>query len=68
MNDETLELLQTKIAFLEHATAELSDVLFRQDREIKALAAQTKTLTERLASATAEETIRTAEQERPPHN
>ena len=67
MNDEALEQLQTKIAFLERATAELSDVLFRQDREIQALVAQTKALAERLATGTAEETIRTAEQERPPH-
>ena len=67
MNDEALEQLQTKIAFLERAAAELSDVVFRQDREIQALAAQTKALAERLTSGTAEEPIRTADQERPPH-
>jgi len=67
MNDETLELIQTKIAFLERTTAELSDVLFRQHREFQALEAQLKALTERLSGAQADDTVRTPEQERPPH-
>jgi len=67
MNDETLEVIQTKIAFLERTTAELSDVLFRQHREIQALEAQLKALTERLSGAQADDTVRTPEQERPPH-
>ena len=34
MNEEALEQIQTKIAFLERANAELSDALIRQQREI----------------------------------
>jgi uncharacterized coiled-coil protein SlyX len=67
LNDETLEQIQTKIAFLERGVAELSDVLFRQHREIQALEAKLKTLSERLSSAQSDENPRTPEQERPPH-
>jgi uncharacterized coiled-coil protein SlyX len=67
MNDETLEQIQTKIAFLERASAELSDVVFRQHREIQALEAKLKMLSERMNGAQSAETPRTPEQERPPH-
>jgi uncharacterized coiled-coil protein SlyX len=67
MNDETLEQIQSKIAFLERASAELSDVVFRQHREIQALEAKVKSLSERLSSAQSDETPRTTDQERPPH-
>jgi uncharacterized coiled-coil protein SlyX len=67
MNDETLEQIQSKIAFLERASAELSDVVFRQHREIQALEAKVKSLLERLSSAQSDETPRTTDQERPPH-
>ena len=67
MNDETLEQIQTKIAFLERASAELSDVVFRQHREIQALEAKLKSVAERLSSAQSSEALRTPEQERPPH-
>ena len=67
MNDETLELIQTKIAFLERAAAELSDVVFRQHREIQALDAKLKAVTERLSGAQSDDGSRPPEQERPPH-
>ena len=67
MNAETLELIQTKIAFLESAAAELSEVLFRQHREIAALDAKLAAVMERLRAVSAEETPRPAEEERPPH-
>ena len=67
MNDETLELIQIKIAFLERTAAELSDVVFRQHREIQALEAQLKAVAGRLSGAQADDTARTPEQERPPH-
>ncbi len=67
LNEETLEQIQTKIAFLERAVSELSDVLFRQHREIQALEAGLKTLSERLSGAQSEEASRPPEQERPPH-
>jgi SlyX protein len=67
MHDESLEQVQSKIAYLEHAVAELSDVVFRQHQEIGALEVQLKALRDRLDSARSDETTRTAEQERPPH-
>ena len=67
MNDETLEQIQTKIAFLERASAELSDVVFRQHKEIQALDAKLKALTDRLSGAQSDDGPRLHEQERPPH-
>jgi SlyX protein len=67
LNEETLEQIQTKIAFLERAVSELSDVLFRQHREIQVLEARLKALSERLSGAQADEASRPPEQERPPH-
>jgi SlyX protein len=67
MNDDTLEQIQTKIAFLERANADLSDVVFRQQQEIRALGARIKEVSERLETAQSEERPRTPEDERPPH-
>jgi len=63
---ESLEQIQSKIAYLERAMVELSDVVFRQHGEIQMLEAQIKAVRERLEGAPSEE-IRSAEQERPPH-
>ncbi|MGB6306634.1 MAG: SlyX family protein [Steroidobacteraceae bacterium] len=67
MNDETLEQIQTKIAFLERAAAELSDVVFRQHQEIQALEMKLKAVTDRLSSAQSDDMSRPPDQERPPH-
>jgi SlyX protein len=67
MNDEALERIQTKIAFLESASAELSDVVYQQQMQIQSLKAQIKALAHRLSGAQSEESNRTLEQERPPH-
>jgi len=64
--DDSLERVQTKIAYLEQAMAELSDVVFRQHREIQALEAQILAVKDRLAG-TAFDEARSIEQERPPH-
>ena len=66
MNDESLELVQSKIAYLESAMAELSDVVFRQHKEIQALEAQLQSIKARLAGTAFEES-RSAAEERPPH-
>jgi uncharacterized coiled-coil protein SlyX len=63
---ESLEQIQSKIAYLERAMIELSDVVFRQHGEIQMLEAQIKAVRERLDGAQSEE-MRSAEQERPPH-
>jgi SlyX protein len=62
-----LEHIEFKIAYLERSAAELSDVVFRQHREIQALQAQVDALKERLNAAPAQEAPRDPEQERPPH-
>lgn len=67
MNAQTLEQIETKIAFLERANAELSDVVFRQHREIEALRAQFAALAARVEAAQSETGVRTPEEERPPH-
>jgi SlyX protein len=67
MNAEALERIETKIAFLERANAELSDVVFRQHQEIGALRAQLLALSERVGSMRSEEGARAPEDERPPH-
>jgi uncharacterized coiled-coil protein SlyX len=66
MDDETLEQIQIKIAFLERANADLSDVVFRQQQEIRALGVRVKEVSERLEAAQPEER-RPPEDERPPH-
>lgn len=68
MHAHPLELIETKIAFLEHANAELSDVVSRQQREIATLREQLATLAARMRAARdSEMTTPTAEDERPPH-
>lgn len=64
--EDSLERVQTKIAYLEQAIGELSDVVFRQHKEIQVLTTQIKTVTDRLAGGALDE-VRTPEQERPPH-
>jgi SlyX protein len=64
--DQSIEDLQTKISYLESAVGELSDVVFRQQREMQALKAQIELLRERI-EVEAPEASRSLEQERPPH-
>jgi SlyX protein len=68
MNAEALEQVETKIAFLEHANAELSDVVARQQRDIDALRDQIAALAARIqALRESDATPHSAEDERPPH-
>lgn len=67
MNAHTLEQIETKIAFLERANAELSDVVFRQHREIETLRAQIAALADRVEAAQSDTGVRSPEEERPPH-
>jgi len=67
VNDETLEQIQSKIAFLERANSDLSDVLFRQQREIRALSERIRTVSDRLHALQSEDGQRSPEEERPPH-
>jgi uncharacterized coiled-coil protein SlyX len=68
MNSETLEQIESKIAFLERANADLSDVVYRQQQEIEALRTRLAALAARLDAAQADsDNAHTPEQERPPH-
>ena len=67
MNSDAIERIETKIAFLESANVELSDVVYRQHQEIQALRARLDALAQRLDAAQTAETVRTPEEERPPH-
>jgi SlyX protein len=67
MNSDALERLETKIAFLESANVDLSDVVYRQSREIQALRARLDALAQRVEAAQTPETVRTPAEERPPH-
>ena len=68
MNAEALEQVEIKIAFLEHANAELSDVVTRQQRDIDALRDQIAALAARIqALRESEGAAPMAEEERPPH-
>lgn len=66
MNTHTLEEIETRIAFLERANAELSDVVFRQHAEIETLRAQVVRLAARIDAAQSDTGVRTQEEERPP--
>jgi SlyX protein len=67
MNDEALERIQTRIAFLERANTELSDVVVLQQRDIQALTVRIKEILERLDAAQSEGPGGRPEDERPPH-
>jgi SlyX protein len=67
MNSEDVERLESKIAYLERANNELSDVVYRQHREIQALRTRIDALAERFDAAGTVEERRAPEDERPPH-
>ncbi len=67
MDDTILEQIHLKLAFLERANSELSDVVYRQQQEIQALSARIREVAERTSSAQGGGEERSAEDERPPH-
>jgi uncharacterized coiled-coil protein SlyX len=68
MNDDAVERLETKIAYLERANTELSEVVFRQQRNIDLLREEIATLAARMQTlGESDVTPRTPEDERPPH-
>jgi SlyX protein len=67
MDDEALEQIHLKLAFLERANTELSDVVFRQQQEIQGLSARIREVAERASAAQGGGEERSAEDERPPH-
>ncbi|HEY4367667.1 MAG TPA: SlyX family protein [Steroidobacteraceae bacterium] len=67
MNDTTTERIEMKVAFLERANQELSDVVYRQEQEIQRLILQVAALGNRVEAMRSEPHQYTAEEERPPH-
>jgi SlyX protein len=67
VSNEALERLETKLSYLERANNELSDVVYRQHREIAGLRAKIDALEERISSIRTPDEASTPEDERPPH-
>lgn len=68
MNTDSLEQLETKIAYLEHANAILSDTVTRQQRDIDTLRAQLTALAALVQAARESDSLPPkADDERPPH-
>ncbi len=64
---DRLEQVEVRIAFLEQANGELSDVIYQLRQELEALRTELETLAQRAESAQSAPTAYTAEQEKPPH-
>jgi uncharacterized coiled-coil protein SlyX len=68
MSTEALEQLETKMAFLDHANAVLSEVVSRQQRDIDALRDRLEALVALVRTGRDSDAApRTPEDERPPH-
>ena len=66
MNNELLERLELKIAYLERANHDLSDVVYRQQRELDELRAKLTAFAGRFEELTQQRPY-VDEEERPPH-
>jgi SlyX protein len=64
---DRLEQVEIRIAYLEQANGELSDVVYKLRQEIEALRAEFGTLTQRWEASQSANTTYTDEQEKPPH-
>ncbi|HEY0940386.1 MAG TPA: SlyX family protein [Steroidobacter sp.] len=67
MNADTIERIELKIAYLERANNDLSEVVYRQQQEIDALRAELAVLNGKMEAAMTEQTVYSLEQEKPPH-
>jgi uncharacterized coiled-coil protein SlyX len=67
MTSQAIESIEMKIAFLERANTELSDVVYRQQRELDGLRVQLTALSARFETMKSAPTEYSAEEERPPH-
>jgi uncharacterized coiled-coil protein SlyX len=67
MTQARLEQIESKIAFLEHTNAQLSEEVLHLSRVIDELRAALAALTARLEASKSEEVSWTSQEERPPH-
>jgi uncharacterized coiled-coil protein SlyX len=63
--DGTTEVIESKIAFLEQATSELSDVVVRQQHDLRVLETKVAQLSDRLEAL--KEAPLSSDSEKPPH-
>lgn len=64
---ERLEQIEIRIAYLEQANAQLSDMVIQQRQELDTLRARLTTQLARIEAAQSQATVYTAEEEKPPH-
>jgi SlyX protein len=62
-----IERLESKVAYLERANIELSDVVYAQRREIEELKLRLQALQDRVGSLQQDSRPYTFEEEKPPH-
>ena len=67
MTDADLERLELKIAYLENANQELSDIVYRQQRELDLLRELLHGWQRQVEEWRTEQGTRSMEEERPPH-
>lgn len=65
--DNALERLESKLAFLERANNELSDVVYAQRRELDSVRSQLALLIEQMKALRQESRPWSPEEEKPPH-
>ncbi len=65
--NERLDQIEVRITFLEQANTQLSDAVYSQPQELKALRAQLGALVQKLETAQSQPTAWTMEDEKPPH-
>jgi SlyX protein len=63
----TIEQVEIRIAYLEKANADLSDVVYQQRRELEALRTRLTELLGRFDAAQTQPTTYSPEDEKPPH-
>ena len=67
MTEEIVERIELKIAYLERANLELSDVVYRQQRELAVLTARLSAALDRIEALQQPQPQYTQEEEKPPH-
>jgi SlyX protein len=65
--NDRIDQIEFRIAFLEQANSQLSDTVFQQQQDLKALRAQLAALLQRLEAEQSQPTTWTAQDEKPPH-
>lgn len=67
MQDERIEQLEMKLAYLERASQELGDVVYRQQQALDALGARLERLAEQVRASAEASRPYTEADEKPPH-